>query len=103
MHEFKKLVQPIKVEATDWDSGLFTITNKHDFVDLRYLEATVTMMKDGQILSIQSLDSLVAKAGESQTVNLDLSPVRNHETGEYHLLFSFRLRETLPWLIRDMN
>lgn len=55
------------------------------------------MMKDGQILSIQSLDSLVAKAGESQTVNLDLSPVRNHETGEYHLLFSFRLRETLPW------
>ena len=98
MYEFKKLVQPIKVKALDWENGQFSIENKHDFIDLSYLEANVALMKNGNTLISQSLNNLVAKAGETQIVDVDLSPIRHQDASEYHLFFSFTVRENQPWV-----
>lgn len=100
MYEFKKLAQPLKVEVVDWDTGAFTITNKHNFVDLSYLAGKVLLMKDGKSVSTCAIEPLYAKAGDSQIIHVDLSAIRDENESEYHLLFSFMTLEDQPWAKR---
>jgi beta-galactosidase len=109
MYEFKKLVQPISVTIKSWQSGEFTIHNKHNFISLEHVNADVRLLQDGIEVANWTLGSLCAPACGSQAILIDLAAYFSQrestdaEKHEYHLHFSFILNNDTPWAKKGLE
>jgi beta-galactosidase len=96
LYEFKKLAQPVRVEAVDLAKGRVRIVNKQHFVSLAWLRGLWDLTVDGTRVLDGTLPPLQIGPGESLDITLDLSAA-DHLTGERFLNFRFQQVEATPW------
>lgn len=94
MYEFKKLIQPLRVEAVDLTRGQIRILNKQDFTGLDWLRGEWELVIDGTPALHGHLPPLDIAPGQAMEVTLDLGPTSNSER---FLNFKFYQREGTLW------
>jgi len=70
--EWKKIAQPVRVEAGDLRRGRIRIVNEHDFVTLDGLEGRFEVSVDGRAVQRGRIPRLDVAPGASRTVTLPL-------------------------------
>lgn len=95
--EYKKVIQPVKVEAVDLLAGKVKISNRYFFTDLCNLEINWTVRADGYLLQGGRLPCLTTPPGESAVVTLPLAQPNLEPGVEYWLVISFTQPEATPW------
>ncbi len=97
LHEFKYLVQPVRVEAVDLRRGRVRIVNKHDFISLDWLRGEWELTANGTRVQSGKLPPLRIPPGESLEVTLDLKSAGETGPGERFLNFRFYQRKETLW------
>ena len=97
MYEFKKLTQPLSVNAIALNEGKFSIENKQYFTDLSWLTGNWELMRDGVRIDSGVLQEL--NIAPQETINIDI-PINCGLMllpGEYHLNFHFVAQADESW------
>lgn len=96
LYEVKKVYQYVKFPDYDAASGVLTVYNGYDFINLNRYRLTWTLLADGTPVARGELDTLDLPARQSRMVSLDLP---DREAGkEYFLQVRAVLRSTEPLL-----
>jgi beta-galactosidase len=98
LYEFKKLAQPVRVEAADLENGRFKIINKQYFTSLAWLRGEWELLVDGKSVRTGALPTLGLGPGDSIELTFDISGVKS---GEGFLNFRFYQREATLWAPAD--
>ncbi len=97
MHEAKKLMQPVGVEARSLASGRFRVRNKQSFAGLGWLAGSWELSVDGRVVERGRLPRLDAGPGEARDVTLALEKPEVQPGEEAFLTFRFVTARELPW------
>jgi beta-galactosidase len=97
MVEFKKLIQPVAVNAVDLENGRVEIVNKHDFVTLSHLVGTWELAVDGEVVQQGQLPVLSTRPGFAETISIPFSQPHLSPGAECFLTLSFRLGADRNW------
>ena len=89
--EYKKIIQPVKVEAEDLRSGKFRVTNRYDFVTLDGLQLDWTLTADGEVIQAGKLDTPKVAPGKTKTFAVPYQWPAAKAGTQYHVTLSFRL------------
>jgi beta-galactosidase/beta-glucuronidase len=95
--EYKKVLEPVQVEALDLTQGRVCITNGYDFTPLSGLDVSWTLVADGRVLQAGPLPRLDLLPGESAIITIPFSSPAPHAETEYWLTLSFTLAEATLW------
>lgn len=96
--EYKKVIEPVKVEAVDLSSGKIKINNRYDFIGLDDLHLLWTVEADGRTLESGALTLPETAAGKNSIVEIPYSmPNEPAARTEYWLNVSFTLAEDTLW------
>jgi beta-galactosidase len=98
MVEWKKIAQPVRVEAVDLRRGRVRIRSRMDFSRLSGLRGTFELSADGHVVQRGALPRLDLGPGESHTLTLALR--REKLSGEAYLTLRFFARQTTAWAAR---
>jgi beta-galactosidase/beta-glucuronidase len=98
--EYKKIIEPVAVEALDLQTGKLRLANRYAFIDLGHLEGHWTLCQDDRVLSQGRLPALTAPAGGTQDVSLPYRLPKPVPGAEYWLNLSFTLAEDTRWAAR---
>jgi beta-galactosidase len=97
LEEFKKLVQPIMVEALDLSRGQFRIRNMQDFTDASVFRGEWELLADGVPCASGKLPRLSAEPGGSRDLRFEYRRGPVPPCRELHLTLKFRLEKDTPW------
>lgn len=95
--EYKKVIEPVKVEPIDLGKGLFKITNLYDFRSLDHLDLKWTIEVDGEPVQSGRADIPHVEAHKSVDIALAYDMPK---TGECYLTLSFTLANDETWAER---
>ncbi|HHW49466.1 MAG TPA: DUF4981 domain-containing protein, partial [Clostridiaceae bacterium] len=96
--EYKKIIEPVVVEAVDLVKGKIKITNRYDFITLEHLEGSWELMSDGSVSEQGSLPLLDIPPKACREYEIPYNLPDFVEPGvEYWLNVTFRLNKTLDW------
>ncbi|MBM3190261.1 MAG: DUF4981 domain-containing protein, partial [Chloroflexi bacterium] len=95
--EYKKVIQPVRIEPVDPLRGVVRVTNRYQFADLSGLAVSWTLAEDGHVLQRGALPRLALQPGESQEVRVPFRRPRANPGCEYWLTVTFALAEDAPW------
>lgn len=96
--EYKKVIEPVKVEAADLLSGEIKVENRYDFIGLNHLHLSWSITADGQTIESGKLAVPEVAPGESKKVEIPYSlPVKILAGTEYWLNIQFTLAEDMLW------
>ena len=101
LFEFKKLAQPVRVEAVDLKAGIIKVTNKQDFIDLNWLYGEWEYAVDGIRLQTGKLPPLKISPGESAEFNIPTLPAGRGAGSECFLNIRFYQRRATSWAPAD--
>ncbi len=68
--EYKKVIQPVKIEPIDLTNGLFKIINRYDFINLKDFDVHWRVIADGRIVQYGNLEKLDIPARQSKLVQI---------------------------------
>lgn len=95
--EYKKVIEPVVVEAIDPAAGKVRITNRYDFSSLDHLCFSWTVEAEGVVVQTGVLPTPKIPAGKSETVTVPWS-VPNPKPGtEYWLTVKITLASDTVW------
>ncbi|MDB5083191.1 MAG: beta-D-galactosidase subunit alpha, partial [Bacilli bacterium] len=96
--EYKKVIEPVKVDEVDLLQRKIQITNRYDFISLDDLKCVWNLMADGQVLQSGELDvrNIIAGSNETITVPFTLPDVLKPAT-DYWLNIVFNLATDRVW------
>ena len=97
MHEFKKLVQPIRVAARDLARGRFRIHNEQYFADMAWLKVRWQVQVEGAVRQSGTLAPMRVAPGKHRDVTLGYKPPRLRSGQESHLTIGFVAVRKTPW------
>jgi beta-galactosidase len=100
MHEWKKIAQPVAVEAVDLRRGRVRVTSRSDFTSLDWLRGVWQLTVDGGTVQRGALPKLALAPGASRVFTLPLRPPALLAGQECRLHVRFLARRSLPWLER---
>lgn len=95
--EYKKILEPVAVEAVDLLAGKLNISNRYAFSSLRRLTGTWKLLQDDEILQQGTLPILDINAGGILPVTLPYRLPEPIYGASYWLNLSFALAEDTPW------
>jgi beta-galactosidase len=95
--EYKKVLEPVKVELVDLAAGTVRVTNKQKFADLSRYAIAWKVSADGQALQAGTLPGLSTPAGESAVITVPFEMPAAQPGTEYWLELSFSLAHDAPW------
>ena len=95
--EYKKVLESVKVEATDLDTGRFRITNRYDFSDLHHLSLSWSVSDDGQIIASGQASIPPTNAGETSELTVTYTIPTAAQSPNVYLTLSFALACDQPW------
>ncbi|MEZ4869530.1 MAG: glycoside hydrolase family 2 TIM barrel-domain containing protein [Caldilineaceae bacterium] len=95
--EYKKILEPVRVQVLDLEAGLFTVTNRYRFLDLSGLAIQWQVEEEGQIVARGTLPSLATAPGASDTLSIPPALLRSRDAGEHWLTLTFTLKAATPW------
>lgn len=93
--EYKKVIEPVQVEAIDLDKAIFKLTNRYDFCGLDHLIMSWSVSADGKVISSGSAPAPKIAAKTSEQVTIPYS--RDGLSGECYLTISFTLASEQTW------
>ena len=96
--EYKKIIEPVKVEAVDLRKGKILVINRHDFSELGHLELVWSVTENGTVVQSgeMALPRTPARGSQRMTVPLNW-PARLTGGSLYCLNLSFVLNEDTAW------
>ena len=97
LYEVKKVYQYIRTTALDLAEGQVEILNLYDFKAVNDVNASWTVMADGEVLAKGMLPELDLAPGQSQTVTIPYPTIDPEPGVEYWLNLSYRLADETPW------
>jgi hypothetical protein len=100
MWEYKKLLQPVKVEAVDLVAGQIKVTNGYHFSRLSGLDILWQLYADDRLLQAGSMPRLETPPGGSEVVSVPFARPQLEPGVECWLTLSFRLGASTPWAER---
>lgn len=97
MYECKRVFQPIECEWQNAGTGLMKIVNRSSVKNVNAYTPTLSIRRDGQIISTQVLPPINLAAGRDSLINL--SPyIKGVKPGyEYHIDICFSLSQNVSW------
>jgi len=95
--EYKKVLEPVRVEAVDLSAGRVRIHNRYDFTDLSGLRLTWQVVADGDILQAGELPRLDTPPKGSSVVTIPFQPPTPRPGAEYWLMLRFALAADTIW------
>lgn len=95
--EFKKVIEPVKVEPVDVLGGIVNIQNRYDFMSLHHLVGSWSILCDGEVVEQGELPELDVPARGEVTVSIPWITTFGQSNGEYWLHIRFTLREASRW------
>jgi beta-galactosidase/beta-glucuronidase len=95
--EYKKVLEPVRVEPVDLAAGKVKITNRYQFASLADLQATWSLLRDDELLAQGTLPPLEAPPGGEVTVTLPYVRPAPRPGATYWLNLRFALREATSW------
>ncbi|MBC7234787.1 MAG: DUF4981 domain-containing protein, partial [Chloroflexi bacterium] len=95
--EYKKILQPVRVEPVDAAQGVVRITNRRAFTTLADLRATWELSEDGVALQSGELELPPLTAGESAVLTVPFERPQAKPGSEYWLNLRFSLAENASW------
>jgi beta-galactosidase len=98
--EYKKVLEPVRVEPLDLAAGKFKIINRHHSAALSGLDISWRLSADGEALQSGELPRLDAPAGESAMVTVPFREPEPRPGTEYWLTLRFTLAQDAPWAER---
>lgn len=103
--EYKKVLDPVQVDAVDLKTGKVKLTNRYAFANLDRLLGTWNVTCDGQVVQDGTFPTLNVPPRKEKTFTLPytLPTNRQGENGIYHLNLSFRLARNFPWAPRGFE
>jgi beta-galactosidase len=94
--EYKKIIQPIRVDAVDLTNGSVKITNHYDFTSLLNFEMNWKITRDGKTALQGRIDELQIKPHECEVVTLSYT-IPQSDSAEYYLNLSFVQKCDTDW------
>ncbi len=95
--EYKKLIQPVRVEPVDLAAGQVRIINRYAFLSLSHLDISWVLEEDGQAIQKGALAPLDIGPGQSQVITLPIGKPSLTPGAEYWLTLYFTLAHETPW------
>jgi len=95
--EYKKVLEPVRVEAVDLTAGAVRVINRYRFSDLSALNAAWKLSADDQVLQSGDLPALDIPPGGSETVAVPFNRPPLEPGMEYWLTLSFTLAQDTLW------
>ncbi len=98
--EYKKIIEPVKVEAVDLEAGKIRVINRYDFIDLSHLQLAWNVVADGKVLQSGTVTSEYTDipAGESKVITIPYKLPSNPLPGtDYWLNIRFILAYDHSW------
>ncbi|MGG1554752.1 glycoside hydrolase family 2 TIM barrel-domain containing protein [Paenibacillus ferrarius] len=95
--EYKKVIEPLKIEGDPADIGRLYVWNRYDFLTLGHLQGTWRLLRDGTVIEAGELPRLSTPPRGSAKLELPLQPRQLEAAGEYWLHVQFTLREAALW------
>ncbi len=96
--EYKKIIEPVRVEAEDLKEGRFRITNLYDFIGLDHLKVVWSIESDGKLICSGTLPMPGIPAGESRDIAIPWDRPKQVTPGaDYWFNISFVLAHDTRW------
>jgi len=95
--EYKKVLEPVKVEPIDPVAGKVRLINKYHFSDLSGLDISWKLLADDRVLQTGVLPKSSLSPGESEIVTIPFSAPKTEPGVEYWLILSFTLAQGTTW------
>ena len=95
--EFKKVIEPVRVQAVNLAKGEFTLRNLYDFRTLAHLSGSWTITENGSPIASGAfaVPPIAAHASGKAIVPYTLPKAK--PGAEYHVMLSFKSQEATPW------
>ena len=97
LREYKKVLEPVRVEPVDLERGVLRVTNRYHFCDLSHLDIDWSLWVDGEVVQQGSLPRLSTPPDGSETITVPLSRPALPPGGECWLRVGFRLAAPTLW------
>ncbi len=97
LHEYKAVLQPVRMEAVDAPAGRIRVRSEYDFLTLEHLQPSWTLKAEGRVLASGALAPLTTGPGEQTTLQVPLPELPKGPEGEVWLNLSFRLAADTEW------
>jgi beta-galactosidase len=97
MYEFKKLVQPIRIECTNAKSATFKVTNTDFFQCSDWLRPIWQVEIEGKVVRRGRFPVIGLAPQESGTLTIPLESMEIHAGEECYATLSFITRGSTPW------
>ncbi|MCB0092842.1 MAG: DUF4981 domain-containing protein [Caldilineaceae bacterium] len=97
LYEYKKVLEPVQMEAVDLLRGQLTLTNRYTFRDLSHLTATWSLEADGAILQSGDLPLPHAAAGATVALAIPIAQPALRANTDYWLTVRITLAHDTPW------
>ena len=101
--EYKKIIEPVKVEAVDLRTGKVRVTNRYNFLSLKHLDVAWNVTCDGDLLQQGTLAPLDIPAGGEAVVTLPYQLPAGALSATYWLNLSFTLAGATLWAPRGFE
>ncbi|MCX7885333.1 MAG: beta-galactosidase subunit alpha [Caloramator sp.] len=95
--EYKKIIQPVKIEEIDAKKGLFKIKNLYDFVTLDDFDLIYTIYKDDYIWYSSKIDIKGINPKEHREIKVDKISEITDKNSSYRIMFSLVLNKNKKW------
>jgi beta-galactosidase/evolved beta-galactosidase subunit alpha len=96
--EYKKIVEPVLIEAADLNTGTIRVTNRYDFLTLGHLQTSWSVHADGRLVQQGSIPTPPLAPGESTAIGVPLHmPARLEAGTEYVLTVTMQLAGPERW------
>ncbi len=98
--EYKKVIEPVRVEPVDLTLGQVKVTNLYSFLSLKHLDLSWTVTCDGQVSQQGTLGGLDIAAGTDAVITIPYQLPEERPGEEVWLNLSFTLAGDTPWAPR---
>jgi beta-galactosidase/beta-glucuronidase len=95
--EYKKAIEPVKIEAIDMLAGRIRVVNRYHFVTLAHLSGEWKLMCDGVELNRGTIAPLSTAPGSEDVIDIPISRNLLQSPGEYWIHVRFVLGGDTPW------
>ena len=95
--EYKKVIEPVNVEAVDVKAGKFKLINRYNFINLAHLKLSWSVIWDDGVLESGTADIPEIAPGESGEVQISYQHPQPKAGAHYYFYMKFILAEDTKW------
>ena len=95
--EYKKVIEPVRVQAENLKKGIFTIRNLYDFRTLEHLAGCWSITENGRVIVSGTFAQPQVAAHGSGKATVPYKLPLGRPGAEYYLTLSFKSKEATPW------